>query len=150
MDADRQLTEQGGREAVAVGRWLAGVGVVPDRVVVSPARRARQTWDRAAEALPSVPRPLLDERLYENTPDSVLLVVRETPEDVGTLVVVGHNPSVGRLAHVLDDEPGDPDAGRRLGSGFPPGATAVFRLEAGFDALEPGAASLLDARLPSG
>jgi phosphohistidine phosphatase len=149
-DAERQLTERGGREAVAVGRWLAGVGVVADRVVVSPARRARQTWDRAAEALPSAPRPLLDERLYENTPDSALLVVRETPEDVGTLVVVGHNPSVGRLAHALGGEPGDPDAGRRLESGFPPGAAAVFELGVPFEEVEPGGATLLDARVPSG
>jgi phosphohistidine phosphatase len=149
-DAERQLTVRGGRAAVAVGQWLAGIGVVPDRVLVSPARRARQTWDRVAEALPSAPRPVLDERLYENTPDSVLVVVRETAEDVGTLVVVGHNPSVGHLAHVLDGDPGDPEAGRRLGRGFPPGAAAVFELRVPFEEVEPGGATLLDARVPSG
>ena len=145
VDADRQLTERGGREASAVGRWLAGVGVVPDRVVVSPARRARQTWDRAAEALGPVVPAIVDERIYDGTPETVLAVVRATAAEVGTLVVVGHNPSLGHLAAVLD--PDRPDV---LRTGFPPGSTAVFQLGRPFAQAEPGLARLADVRLPGG
>ncbi len=148
VDADRLLTERGRREAADVGGWLAGIGAVPDRVVVSPARRARQTWARAVEALGSVPQPVVDERLYDNTPESVLAVVRETAGDVGNLVVVGHNPSVGHLAHVLDVDHADPDAGSRLRAGYPPGTASVFELRGPFPEIEPGAAALIDVRLP--
>jgi phosphohistidine phosphatase len=141
VDADRRLTDRGEREAAALGRWLAGTGTVPDRVLVSPARRARQTWDRAAEALDGAPRPVVEERLYENTVDTALAAVRATAEDVGTLVVVGHNPSLGELAHVLDGQAGP-------GAGFPPGAVAVFELGVPFDELEPGVATFVDARTP--
>ena len=145
VDTDRQLTQRGEREAAAVGRWLAGVGVVPDRAVVSPARRARQTWDRLAEALGAVLPAIVDDRVYDATPETVLAVVRGAAEDVGTLVVVGHNPSVGHLAAVLD--PDRPDV---LRTGFPPGSTAVFRLGLPSGRSGPGVASLTDLRLPGG
>src|SRR3954453_9424386 len=47
VDADRTLTERGARQAAAIGAWLAQTGLIPDRVVVSPARRAQQTWELA-------------------------------------------------------------------------------------------------------
>ena len=145
VDSDRRLTERGEREAAAVGRWLAGSGTAPDRVVVSPARRARQTWDAAAAALESAPPPVLDDRVLDNTADAVLDVVRTTDEEVGTLLVVGHNPSLGLLAAALD--PSRPDV---LRSGFLPGTAAVLDLAVPFAAVEPGSALLADLRLPGG
>ena len=43
-DIDRPLSAQGLAEAEAAGRWLAAQGLVPDRVLCSPARRARESW----------------------------------------------------------------------------------------------------------
>ena len=145
VDAERQLTRRGEREAAALGRWLAGAGSAPDRVVVSPARRARQTWDAAAGALVAAPSPVLDERVLENTADSVLAVVRATDDDVGTLVVVGHNPALGSLAAALDPHRRDV-----LRTGFPPGTAAVFDVRVPFAGVGPGAAHLADLRLPDG
>ena len=42
-DRDRALSRQGLAEAEAAGRWLKDHGYLPDRVVCSPARRARET-----------------------------------------------------------------------------------------------------------
>ena len=148
VDADRRLTGRGASEAAAVGRWLAGIAVRPDRVVVSPARRARQTWDQAAPALGPVPPPEVDDRIYDNTPESVLAAIRATPADVTTLVVVGHNPSVGQLAHVLGLDPGDTGGRQRLGPGFPPGTAVVLELGGPFVAVSPAAATLTDVRVP--
>ena len=44
-DFDRPLSSQGLAEAEAAGRWLADQGLVPDRVLCSPARRARETLE---------------------------------------------------------------------------------------------------------
>lgn len=148
-DADRQLTPRGSYDAAAVGAWLAEVGVLPDRVVVSSARRARQTWDRATEALSAVPDAVVDERLYENTPELLLEVIQDAAEDVTTLVVVGHNPSIGQLLRVLGDESGDPNARADLESGVPPGTAALFALEVPFGEVEPGRARLTAVRLPA-
>ena len=146
VDADRPLTEGGARQAAAIGPWLEQAGLVPDRVLVSPARRAAQTWEAAAPT--SAARPTTEPRIYDNTVEALLAVIRETPDDVSTLALVGHNPSVGELAHVLDDGQGRPAAQQALDAGFPTGAVAVFVVDGSFGDVEPGGTRLSDFTVP--
>lgn len=89
-DELRKLTDRGRRDAVAIGEWLTATGVVPDAVVVSPATRARQTWElTGVDAAVTV-----DDRIYDNRPDNVLAIAREADESVQTLAIIGHNPSI--------------------------------------------------------
>ena len=148
VDADRTLTERGIRHATAIGSWLRRAAFVPDRVVVSPAVRARQTWELASARLAPDLTPIVDARLYDNTVELLLAVIREAPDDGSTVAVVGHNPSVGELASVLDDGEGAPAARRDLGTGYPPGAVAVFELATSFAAVAPGTATLTDFTVP--
>jgi phosphohistidine phosphatase len=146
VDADRPLTEGGARQAAAIGPWLEQAGLVPDRVLVSPARRAAQTWEAAAPT--SAARPITEPRIYDNTVDALLAAIQETPDDVTTLALVGHNPSIGELAHALDDGQGDPAAQQQLDRGFPTGAVAVFVVGASFDGVELGAGRLTAFAVP--
>jgi phosphohistidine phosphatase len=93
-------------------------------------------------------QPIGDPRIGDNTVDGLLAVIRETPEDVRSVAVVGHNPAIGELAGVLDDGRSDPVARRGLESGFPAGGVAVFELAVPFAAVEPGAATLRNFRVP--
>lgn len=146
VDADRLLTEHGARQAAAIGPWLEQAGLVPDRVLVSPARRAAQTWEAAAPA--SAAQPTTEPRIYANTLEALLAAIQETPADVTTLALVGHNPSIGELAHALDDGHGSPAAQQRLDAGFPTGAVAVFGVGTPFDEMAPGDATLSDFAVP--
>jgi phosphohistidine phosphatase len=148
VDAERPLTGQGERRAAAIGAWLERAGLLPDRVLVSPARRAVQTWARAGGVLTSEPQPAVDERIHDNTVEALLAAVRETPEDVGTLVVVGHNPAVAELTGALDDGQGSPAARRRAEAGVPAGGVAVFDLPGAFADVAPGTATLADFTVP--
>jgi phosphohistidine phosphatase len=148
VDRDRQLTPLGEEHAAAAGEWLARAGLRPDRVVVSPARRTLQTWDRIREALDGAPERETDERIWDNTVDGLLELVRETGEDIGTLLLVGHNPAVGTLAHVLDDGEGDEAARQSLAAGFPPGSVAVYGVPASFAELDEAGATLVDLAEP--
>jgi phosphohistidine phosphatase len=148
VDADRPLTERGARRAAAIGAWLGQAGIVPDRVLVSPARRAVQTWEHAGAALVPGLRPIVDPRIYDNTVEALLAAIQETPEDVRTVVVVGHNPSIGELAADLDDGQGSPAAQQHLDAGFPTGGVAVFLLATPFAELAPGTATLSDVTVP--
>jgi phosphohistidine phosphatase len=94
-DARRHLASRGRADAAAIGRWLASQGIAPDRVVLSPTTRTRETWELTGVGAPPAD---LDERIYDNTVEDLLAVVRDTPPDVHTLLLVGHNPSVGGLA----------------------------------------------------
>jgi phosphohistidine phosphatase len=150
VDLDRPLAGRGTRQAAAIGAWLEETGRVPDRVVVSPARRAAQTWDVAAARLRPHVQPVVDPRIYDNGVEALLAVVRETPGDVRTVAVVGHNPSIGELAAALDDGRGDPAARRAVESGFPTAGVAVFSLAGPFADIAPGTATLDDFTAPHG
>jgi phosphohistidine phosphatase len=149
IDLDRPLTERGQQQAAAVGEWLARTGIAPDRVLVSPALRARQTWERARAALACAPEPDVEERIYDNTVDGLVEVIRESPEDVQTLVLVAHNPAVGTLGSELDDGEGSEPAQQTLAAGFPPASVALFGVEAPFAVLGPGQATLLEVVVPA-
>ena len=150
VDADRPLTTRGEHRAAAIGVWLDQAASVPDLVLVSPARRAAQTWELASAPLTSGRPPVIDARIYDNTVESLLEVIRETPDDVRTVAVVGHNPSIGELATVLDDGQGSAEARNAADAGFPTGGVAVFALRAPFADIAPGTATLDAFAVPGG
>jgi phosphohistidine phosphatase len=141
-DLVRPLSARGRRDAAAIGQLLAGRELAVDLVVVSPALRARQTWEAAETALSSKARVRVDDRVYENVPDRLLEIIHDTPTEVRVLAVVGHNPSMAGLAALLDDGTGDRPAARELTSGFATAAVAVYDVPAEWAGLQPHAATL--------
>jgi phosphohistidine phosphatase len=129
VDRERPLAARGIREAPEIGRWLADRDLVPDRVVVSPARRARQTWERAATGLTGAPEPVQDERVYDNVVAALLSVVQDSPDGVRTLAIVGHNPGIQEFAISFDDGTGDGAARRGVIGKYATGGLAVFTVE---------------------
>jgi len=96
-DIARQLTERGSRSAAAVGRWLTLVDEVPDLVLCSPATRARETADRAAEAGNwTCPLEVCDD-LYLSGLGPVVELIRRQPDHVDSVMVVGHEPTSSDL-----------------------------------------------------
>lgn len=98
VDRSRQLTDRGRRDAAAIGAWLTAQDVVPALAVVSPAARARQTWDIAAAAFVSEPPTEIDEAIYTNNLGDLVRIVRRIDESVPIAAIVGHNPSIGEFA----------------------------------------------------
>jgi phosphohistidine phosphatase len=150
IDSERPLTERGARDAEAIGAWLARAGLLPDHVLVSTARRARQTWEHASAPLESTPEPTVEPRIYDNSPDALLAAIRDVPEDAETLALVGHNPSIAELADMLDDGDPDPEARRELDAEFKTGGVALFLVAAPFPSIAPGQARLSGFSVPRG
>ena len=55
-DHERPLARRGQRDAPVMGRWLRAAGHVPDQVLCSTARRARETWQLAQAGLGATPQ----------------------------------------------------------------------------------------------
>jgi phosphohistidine phosphatase len=103
-DELRSLTPDGREQARSLGERLADEAVRADAVLTSPLLRARETGELLAKALASSSEP--DERLAPGaTTDDVRAAVAGRGEAV---VVVGHQPDLGRIAAELTGGP-EPD-----------------------------------------
>lgn len=125
-DFDRPLAAQGHRDARAAGEWLAGQSFTLDAALVSAALRTRETWQSLCSASGYAEELAeLDRGLYHAGCDSALDLIRLTSDEVGSLAVVGHNPTVEMLVHTLDDGTGVLDPS----SGYPTAAMTVLEFE---------------------
>ena len=147
-DHDRRLAKRGKRDAPLAGRWLGRSGYVPDAVVCSTARRARETWELAAAGLAdaadgAAPPVRYEPRVYEATVLGLLMLVREFDDDDRTVLIVGHNPGLAELAVGLAAPPPQPP------SAFPTAAIAVLGLAGDWASAGPGEARLLAFAVPA-
>lgn len=132
-DFDRPLSTVGLAEAEAAGRWLGEQGLLPDRVLCSPARRTRETLDAVLSHVDGLDRRL-EQSIYEATPGTLAALV-DGHADVERLLLVGHNPGLEQLVALMHSgQSGDY-------RGMPPAAIAVLAMPPGVD-VEPGIASL--------
>ncbi len=94
-DAKRQLTPRGHKQAQQVARWLKKRLPADARILVSPAARAVQTAQ--ALGLPYEESP----KIGTGVSASSLLGAAGWPQAGGTVVIVGHQPTLGRAAALL-------------------------------------------------
>jgi phosphohistidine phosphatase len=129
-DQDRRLDHRGHRDAAQMGAWIADHPSFPDMVLVSPAVRARQTWEIAWEAMEGrVKAPLVEflPELYGANPAQLLEAIRTAtiPASPKNLMLVGHNPGMHEIALMLA-RGGDSAAGQALADNLPTAGLAVF------------------------
>jgi phosphohistidine phosphatase len=129
-DRERPLTRKGLEDARRVGEFLAAEGMTPELAVASNARRARQTLERVIEAFPVHVTQLIENTIYSATVDHLLDILRQSPDKVATMLVVGHNPGFSELADALAGS-GDLDEIKRMRVKFPPAALAILDFENG-------------------
>ncbi|MEW6152142.1 MAG: SixA phosphatase family protein [Bradyrhizobium sp.] len=129
-DQDRRLDERGHKDAARIGAWIATHPPFPEKVLVSHAVRARQTWDIAWEAMKDrVPAPQVEilPELYGADPAEILDTIRTAtaPADPKQLLLIGHNPGMHEIALMLTGG-GDPDGAKALGDNLPTAGLAIF------------------------
>ena len=96
-DRDRPLAGRGRRAAKAIARYLREQDIVPELVLCSTARRARETLERMEPALGG--RAVrVEPELYGASAGALLEHLRGVPDAVGSVLLIGHNPGLQRLA----------------------------------------------------
>lgn len=133
-DAERVLTSEGRERLRRSTKSWDGLGVVVDAILTSPYARARQTAEIAAEALGIPDRVESVAALCAGaSPVAMIEAIAERSHDDHRVLVVGHEPDLGRMISVLVC--GHDDAGFRMKkagltklaiNGFQPGRCAVL------------------------
>ena len=128
-DPDRPLNDRGKRSAVAVGRYMASKGLVPQLALCSPARRARETWSLVAGEQKAIPAILVAAEIYDFGDGKALLeCLRHKTGTAQSVLLVGHNPSIGGLAQNLIGK-GSAKLRKRLEKKYPTAALAVISFD---------------------
>lgn len=94
-DAKRRLTARGEKQAQDIAKWLKPRLSKRLKILVSPAVRTQQTAH--ALALPFEVEP----RIAVGADTADLIAASGWPTHAGAMLLVGHQPSLGRLAALL-------------------------------------------------
>jgi phosphohistidine phosphatase len=152
-DHSRPLTGRGRRQTTQVRAFVAGRlgagATTPDVVISSSAVRARQTAEPVHEALGADVPLDIERSLYATDADDIVTRLRLVPDEIGTVMIVGHNPSFHELVLLLVSAD-DAEGRARLETGFPTAALAIVALEvAGWSEVGAGSGRLDELFVPT-
>jgi phosphohistidine phosphatase len=135
-DHDRPLSGRGRRNAAVLADQLRREGISPELVLCSSARRTTETVEAAGvEGAISV-----EDGLYGASATELLERLRAVPDEISSVMLVGHNPGLEDLAAEL----AGPDAPERL----PTAALVTLELEGGWCELDEAHCRLVGTVVP--
>jgi phosphohistidine phosphatase len=148
-DRDRPLSARGRRAAAGIRSAMRELGLVPDLVLVSPARRTRETL-AALEPWDDTPLVETLEPLYLAGAPQLLATLRDVAETVRSVLLIGHNPGLHELAVTLVGaqamtlpSPSVRAITQQLAAGYPTGALAEFAVASPWRGLDAGGGRLI-------
>lgn len=124
-DRARTLVDRGRKDAGKIGAYMKSHGLIPDRVIISPAARTQETWKFTAAAFRPAPAAMTVDKLYDATPHAIFAVIKDAPASAHTLMVVAHNPGLHEVALMLIAS-GDIDTRERLREKLPAAGMAII------------------------
>jgi phosphohistidine phosphatase len=124
-DHERPLAQRGRRDAKRIAKHLVRLGIKPQLVLCSSAERTRETLELVRPALGATPTVRLEAELYAASADRLLERLRTVPEEVASVLLIGHNPGLHDLALVLASAGADLEL---LEAKFPTAALATLSL----------------------
>lgn len=156
-DHARPLNGRGRDAARAMRLVMRELGLAPDLVLVSSARRTLQTLEALG---PWDDLPLIEpmDALYLAPARAMLDVLHEVTETVRSVLLIGHNPGLHELAMILVGAnaftqqavgPEQDDVLHRLAEGYPTGALAEFSIAGPWSGLGAGGGRLLRFLAPA-
>lgn len=107
-DFERPLNKRGLEDAPRMGRFLATCGALPDKILASPAKRAKQTVELVVKASDYGQAVEWHDSFYEGNSASLLTALQHLPAEVERVMLVGHNPILEETVGLLcTDEEAD-------------------------------------------
>lgn len=144
-DHERGLNAEGRRAIGAMRQAMRELGLVPDLVLLSDARRTVETLD-ALEPWDDTPLVEAMPELYLATAQQLLQALRAVPETVRSVLMIGHNPGIHELSMTLAGAHAMTAGGgalQQLAAGYPTAALAEFLIAGPWWSLDAGTGRLL-------
>jgi phosphohistidine phosphatase len=100
-DFDRPLNDRGNKDAPMIGEKLKEMDVRVDKIISSPANRAKTTAKILSDSLNADVEFV--ESIYESSDFNLLSLIRGLDEGLNSVMVVGHNPSMTSVINKIGD-----------------------------------------------
>jgi phosphohistidine phosphatase len=148
-DHERPLAPRGMRAVEALRAYVRSSGIHPVQVLCSSSRRTRETLEGVA---PDGER-LIESGLYDASCDSLIERLTRVPDEVASVMIIGHNPAMQMLVLRLTGANGSDPVGPDLAEvrrKFPTGALATLTFDCAWSDLAPACARLTSYVWPKG
>lgn len=100
-DFERPLAKRGRNDAPLMGEVLLQYEAVPDKILSSPAKRAKQTAELVAEACGYKKSIDWHDTFYGASSDDLIIALTRLPNTVERAMLVGHNPTMEETVAAL-------------------------------------------------
>jgi phosphohistidine phosphatase len=100
-DFDRPLAKRGLEDAPRMGEALALFDYVPDRILSSPAQRAKQTAEMVAKACGYRRAIQWEDSFYGGSSLDLIKALQKLPNTVKRALLIGHNPVLEETIAIL-------------------------------------------------
>jgi len=150
-DHSRRLVARGRKDAHAIGVWLSRAfrAAELDLALCSTSERTRQTLDNIRAGGACVRDTRFDDRIYNASAVGLLEVLREVPDSVTSLLMIGHSPGIPVLATALArDDPTSTEVIKQLALSYPTSGVAILGFDGPWAALAPEEAYLREFVVP--
>lgn len=142
-DRERPLAPRGLRDAKRIAKHVGRLGITPELVLCSSSVRTQETLDLLRPTFAGA-AVQVEEQLYGASSETLLERIRSVPDEVGSVLLIGHNPGLQDLALVLASRGAEL---KRLDAKFPTAALATLAL-GHWSILSPGGAELVAYVVP--
>jgi len=103
-DFDRPLSDRGNHDAKKIALWLVEQKLLPDIIVVSPARRVHETADIVCSILGFETKNIYwANAIYEASLGDLLKIIKDNTKQHKTMLLIGHNPGMDNLLCYLSE-----------------------------------------------
>ena len=100
-DHERPLKKRGINDAKMMGKLLKSKKIMPDVIICSTAKRAKETADSLIEGLKYKNGVVMSDALYMAEPSDIFSTISEHGKKNKTVMVIGHNPGSEALVQIL-------------------------------------------------
>jgi phosphohistidine phosphatase len=100
-DFERPLAKRGLKDASRMGAALTNLECVPDRILASPARRAKETAELVAKACDYQGDIEWHEAFYTGDTEDLIAALQRLPDTVEQALLIGHNPTMEETVSTL-------------------------------------------------
>ncbi len=108
-DFERPINKRGTKNAMRIGEWMNENNHIPQKIISSPALRAKETIELVTEQISKFNLEDLtyEDELYLAGFTQLIEFINTYKDKVQSLMLVGHNPGIENLVNYLCDKSGD-------------------------------------------